>query len=70
MPSESFQRLPLEVQDIVTSGLETEIHTAFELIGEAKNSGSLSAEEIGFLEGDIIRASALRSQLTGEDTQL
>lgn len=68
MPFESFQRLPQEVQEIVTTGLETEIHTAFELIGEAKKNSSLSVEEIRFLEGDILRASALRARLTGEET--
>ncbi|GAA1625984.1 hypothetical protein [Leucobacter chromiireducens] len=68
MPSESFQRLPQEVQEIVTLGLENEIQTAFEAIGKAKANSSLSVEEIGFLEGDILRASALRSRLTGEDS--
>ncbi|MCW2288667.1 hypothetical protein [Leucobacter luti] len=68
MTSASFQRLPIEVQDIVTLGLEDEIQTAFELIGEAKKSGSLSVEEIRFLEGDILRASGLRARLTGEES--
>lgn len=66
MYSESFQRLPQHVQDIVTAGIDKEIETSFSRIEEARSAGNRDAE-IGFLEGDIMRSSALRKELTGDD---
>lgn len=66
MISVSFLRLPSSVQRLVTDGLDEEISAAFTRIGEAKTDPSIEAAEIRFLEGDIMRASALRGRLTGE----
>ena len=66
MHAESFQRLPEHVQEIVTTGLDEEIKASFAKIEEARAAGDRETE-ISFLEGDIIRSSALRKSLTGED---
>lgn len=66
MTSASFLRLPSSVQRLVTDGLDEEISAAFARIGQAKTDTSIEAAEIRFLEGDIMRASALRGRLTGE----
>ncbi|MFA5607849.1 MAG: hypothetical protein WDA07_11755 [Leucobacter sp.] len=70
MPSESFLRLPQYIQDIVTSGLEEEIKAAFEKIERERTSQTMEEEQIRFYEGDIVRASALRASLTGEEASL
>ncbi|MGJ0203493.1 hypothetical protein [Leucobacter sp. gxy201] len=67
MASESFLRLPQSVQDIVTSGLEAEIQDSFSRIESLRDQGG-DENEIRFLEGDILNASALRKALTGEET--
>ena len=66
MISVSFLRLPSSVQRLVTDGLGEEISAAFTRIGQAKTDTSIEPAEIRFLEGDIMRASALRGRLTGE----
>lgn len=66
MTSASFLRLPSSVQRVVTDGLDAEISAAFDRIGQSKTDPSIEAAEIRFLEGDIMRASALRGRLTGE----
>lgn len=58
------------MQQIVTDGLEEEIRAGFQKIEDAKQGGSLSHEAVRSIEGDIVRASELRSTLTGEAATL
>lgn len=68
MPSQNFLRLPEAVQELVTEGLDAEVQASFARIEEAQAAGDNT--QIRFLEGDIMRASALRQKLTGEDVRL
>lgn len=68
MSTQSFLRLPQSVQDLVIEGLDEEVRTAFSRIEEAQAAGQ--DDEVRFLEGDIMRASALRQRLTGEAAQI
>lgn len=70
MTSASFLRLPSSVQRLITDGLDEEISAAFDRIGRSKTDATIDAAEIRFLEGDIMRASALRGRLTGENPTL
>ena len=67
MTSPSFQRLPSSIQQLVTDALDREIQSGFERISEVQRDPAGDAAEVRFIEGDIVRASALRKQLTGED---
>lgn len=68
MPSQNFLRLPEAVQELVTEGLDAEVQASFARIEEAQAAGDNT--QVRFLEGDIMRASALRQKLTGEDVRL
>ncbi len=66
MITASFQRLPQSIQKLVTDALDEEIQTGFEKIGRAQKDSSADESAVRFIEGDIVRASALRKLLTGE----
>lgn len=68
MASQNFLRLPQHIQDVVTAGLDDEITDAFARIEEARAAGD--EDQVRFLEGDILSASTLRKNLTGEDATI
>lgn len=68
MTSQSFLRLPESVQVLVTEGLDAEVQSSFARIEEAQAAGDETL--VRFLEGDIMRASALRMKITGEDPKI
>ncbi|WP_125098927.1 hypothetical protein [Leucobacter chromiireducens] len=68
MTSQSFLRLPESIRALVTEGLDAEVQASFAHIEEAQAAGDESL--VRFLEGDIMRASALRMKVTGEDPKI
>lgn len=66
MLHESFHRLPETTRILITDGLDREIEEGFERIERAQKEGA-PPEAIRSFEGDILRVSDLRKQLTGED---
>lgn len=66
MLSDSFHRLPSDVQQSVLDGLDEEIRVGFQKSEDAAASGSSTAEETRQLADAIVKSLALRNAFTGE----
>lgn len=56
-----FLRLPESVQQSVLAGLDQEITAGFAILEQLNQNPSARPEEVRAIEGDIVRASELRS---------
>ena len=66
MSSEFFQRLPQSIQQQVTAGLDAEVEASLALISDEKSRATPDATKIAFLEGDVLQATKLATDLTGK----
>lgn len=65
MKKTGFLGLPVQIQELVTDGLDAEITMAQERIREAEGARPRDPELVGSLKGDIVQSKALRDRLTG-----
>lgn len=68
MLSDSFQRLPDGVQQIVLDGLDEEIRAGFQKTEDAKNDESMTDDAVRQTATGIVRSLELRNAFTGEDS--
>ncbi|WP_053353139.1 hypothetical protein [Leucobacter musarum] len=64
--SAHFSRLPESVRQTVLDELDREVTDSFAILEKLNQNSDTRPEEIRAVEGDIVRASELRSAFTGE----
>ncbi len=66
MLSDSFNRLPAQIQQSVLDGLDQEIQVGFQKTEEAPTEGPTAGDKARQIADDIVRSLALRNAFTGD----
>lgn len=68
MITDSFNRLPDAIRQLVLDGLDKEIQSGFDRAEKAESDANTPESTVNILTRGIARTSKLRDSLTGEST--